>query len=472
MKYTSTNRPLVCMQTHSDCYRGTSTDMKVLGVLWHSTGANNPTLKRYVQPWDNSSNKEHTDNTYTNSKWHEVLGTNSNRNDWNHSSRQAGLNCWIGKLADGTVTTVQTMPWRYKPWGCGSGSKGSCNSGWIQFEICEDGLLDKDYFSKAYTEACELTAYICKLYNIDPKGTVTHNGVKVPTILCHQDSYKLGLGSNHGDVYHWFKHHGKTMDSVRNDVMALLVGSDTDLVVNDAEQVAVKELTAVSSLTLKNVSTNSASINIEINENFNTYSWFYDVINLKTGKSEISDTILIEKTSTELVLKSLKPNTAYSVTLTAKDELKNEVRTPGFIFNTQQEYPSVVKNVTFDMCTGKVSFEPVMTTAPNSDSTRGYKVSIYVNGYEQISNDVLISYSSSSTNVANLLNNLSLQNGDTIQVGIAACILDTEANYIFSPAGPSLSKPIYIRAEQPLIDKMFLKLDNVHKRALFYNNIR
>lgn len=32
--------------TQSTCYKGTS-KMTVKGVLWHSTGANNPTLKRY-----------------------------------------------------------------------------------------------------------------------------------------------------------------------------------------------------------------------------------------------------------------------------------------------------------------------------------------------------------------------------------------------------------------------------------------
>jgi hypothetical protein len=47
MKYSSTNKPLVCMQTQSTCYKGTS-PMTVKGVLWHSTGANNPNLKRYV----------------------------------------------------------------------------------------------------------------------------------------------------------------------------------------------------------------------------------------------------------------------------------------------------------------------------------------------------------------------------------------------------------------------------------------
>lgn len=215
MKYSATNKPPVCMMTQSTCYKGTR-KMEVKGVLWHSTGANNPWLKRYVQPDDNAADR---------TAWLTKLGKNAYNNDWNHINREAGLNCWIGKFADGTVGTVQTMPWDYRPWGCGSGSKGSCNSGWVQFEMCEDGLTDATYFNQAYKEACEITAYICKMYNIDPHGTVTVNGVKVPTILCHQDSYKLGMGSNHGDVYNWFNKHGKTMDNVRNDVAALLKGA-------------------------------------------------------------------------------------------------------------------------------------------------------------------------------------------------------------------------------------------------------
>lgn len=227
MKYGEKNEPMVCMMTQSTCYRQTK-KMKVLGVLWHSTGANNLNLKRYVQPDDNAADKDLTI---------KLLGKNTYGNDWNHTSVQAGLNAWIGKLADGTVATVQTMPWDYRPWGCGSGSKGSCNTGWIQFEICEDGLNDAEYFSKIYKEACELTAYLCKMFGIDPKGTVKVNGLTVPTILCHADSHKLGLGSNHGDVLNWFPKFGKSMDTARADVAALM-GEASDTVVDGVSGVS------------------------------------------------------------------------------------------------------------------------------------------------------------------------------------------------------------------------------------------
>lgn len=215
MKYNDKNKPLVCMMTQSTCYKGTR-KFTPKGVLWHSTGANNPWLKRYVQPDDNAADR---------AEWLNRLGKNQYSNDWNHIDRQAGLNFWIGKLADGTVTAVQTMPWNYRPWGCGSGSKGSCNDTHIQFEICEDGLDDKSYWEAVYKEACEMTAYLCKMFSIDPKGTVSYNGLFVPTIIDHTGSNSLGLGSNHGDIQHWSRKYGKTMENVRNDVAAILAGN-------------------------------------------------------------------------------------------------------------------------------------------------------------------------------------------------------------------------------------------------------
>lgn len=194
--------------------------MQIKGILWHSTGANNPNLKRYVQPSIGDSN-------YV--KLIAALGKNPNGNDWNSPTLSACVNAFIGKLANGSVVTVQTLPWDCAPWGCGQGSKGSCNNNWIQFEICEDNLSDKNYFNKVYKEACELTAMLCKKYHLDPHGYTIYNGVRVPVILCHKDANNLKLGSNHGDIYHWFNRYGKTMDDVRNDVAKIMRGEDEEM---------------------------------------------------------------------------------------------------------------------------------------------------------------------------------------------------------------------------------------------------
>lgn len=219
MKYTKENQPIKCFMRQSTWYKG-SGKTTVKGVLFHSTGANNPMLKRYVQPDDNATDRE---------KMIELLGENKGKSDWNHTYIEAGVHAFIGKLDNGEVATVQVGDWDKKAWGCGSGKKGSCNNGWIQFEICEDNLKDPVYFEKVYREAIELTAYLCKMYNLDPNGTVVFNRVNVPVILCHQDSYQLGLGSNHADVLHWFSKYGKSMQTVRNDVSNLLREDDEDM---------------------------------------------------------------------------------------------------------------------------------------------------------------------------------------------------------------------------------------------------
>ena len=216
MIYSKNKPPIKCIMKNSTCYKNTGKATPV-GVLWHSTGADNPDLKRYVQPFETDSNYD---------EMIALLGKNRYGNDWNHVYRKAGVHAFIGKLADGTVTTVQTLEWNQKAWGCASGKNGSCNridgKSWIQFEIAEDSLTDKTYFEKVYKEACEFTAYICNMFNLDPHGYVTVKGMKVPVILCHYDSYELGLGNNHHDIYHWFKKHGKDMDDVRSDVAALM----------------------------------------------------------------------------------------------------------------------------------------------------------------------------------------------------------------------------------------------------------
>lgn len=185
--------------TKNQCYK-TGAKITPKGVMWHSTGANNPNLKRYVGPDDGK------------------LGVNNSGNHWNQyrpDGRQVCVHAFIGKDKNGKVCTYQTLPFNMRGWHAG----GSANNSYIGFEICEDGLADKDYFNKVYKEAVEFTAYLCKTYKLDPMGK--------NVIICHQDGYKLGIASNHSDVYHWFNKHGKTMADVRKDVKAHMSGSAT-----------------------------------------------------------------------------------------------------------------------------------------------------------------------------------------------------------------------------------------------------
>lgn len=180
--------------THNDCYKASRT-ITPQGVMVHSTGANNPRLSRYVPG-------------------SEEIGYNTGGNHWDMSGTGACVHAFIGKLADGSVGVVQTLPWNRRGWHCGKGSRGSANDTHISFEICEDGLQDASYFSAVYQAAVELTADLCKQYGLDPRV----DGV----VICHSEGHARGIASNHGDVMHWFPIHGKSMDTFRADVARVM----------------------------------------------------------------------------------------------------------------------------------------------------------------------------------------------------------------------------------------------------------
>ena len=183
------------------CYKAGKT-IAVKGICVHSTGANNPNLCRYVAPDDG------------------LLGKNAHNNHWNQDSpggRHVCVHAFIGKLADGSIATYQTLPWNYQGWHCGSGPNGSGNSGLIGFEICEDNLTDAVYFRKVFNEAVELCAYLCREYGIQPE---------YPLLICHSEAHKLGIASSHSDVMHWFPKHGESMDTFRAAVKRCMEGQD------------------------------------------------------------------------------------------------------------------------------------------------------------------------------------------------------------------------------------------------------
>ena len=84
--------------TNNACYKAGRT-IAVKGIMVHSTGANNPNLKRYVGPDDG------------------LLGKNQYNNHWNQDKpggRQVCVHAFIGKLANGSVATYQTLPWNHR----------------------------------------------------------------------------------------------------------------------------------------------------------------------------------------------------------------------------------------------------------------------------------------------------------------------------------------------------------------------
>ena len=198
--------------THNSCYiKGEH--IKPRGVMVHSTGCNNPYLRRYVSPGDERIG--------------DPLSTH-----WNQSGVGACAHAFIGRLADGSIAAYQTLPWTMRGWHCG----GTGNDTHISFEICEDKLGDRAYFQATYQAAVELTAYLCKLYHLDPLA----DGV----VLCHAEGYQRGIASNHADVLHWWRKFGVSMDDFRAAVAAALKGGERDLTEQEVRAIIREELAA------------------------------------------------------------------------------------------------------------------------------------------------------------------------------------------------------------------------------------
>ena len=184
------------------CYKAAQ-KMTPKGIVVHSTGANNPYLKRYVDAPDQ-------------------VGINQYGNHWNQpkpDGRKVCVHAFIGYDKDKEVRVAEILPLDICCWGVGSGSKGSYNynPAYIQFEICEDKLTDKVYYKKAFSVAAEYCAELCRFYSIS-----------ADKIVGYCEAYRLGYGSNHSDPEHWMKNFGETMDDFRKLVSEILKSNNKE----------------------------------------------------------------------------------------------------------------------------------------------------------------------------------------------------------------------------------------------------
>lgn len=174
---------------NNDCYLA-GKKIAPKGIVVHSTGANNKTLKRYIAPDDG------------------IIGKNLFNNHWNKSGVNKCVHAFIGVDDSGIVQIYQTLPFNFRGWGCGTGKNGSYNDSYIHFEICEDNLNDVLYFNEAFSAAADLCAYLMKLYP----------DIEIKNVVSHKEAYLRGMASNHRDCDHWLAKFGKNMDWFRSQV--------------------------------------------------------------------------------------------------------------------------------------------------------------------------------------------------------------------------------------------------------------
>lgn len=202
-----------------------------VGIFVHSTGANNPQLRRYVDAVD-------------------VVGKNQYGNHWNQSSATKSVHAWIGYDKDNNVIVAQTLPYDRACWGAGSGTKGSYNynpHAFIQFEICQGSNTDAEYYWKAIKVAEEYCAHLCREF-----------GWTADQITSHYEAHALGFASNHGDPRSWMKYFDDSMDKFRKRVQALLDGAETTVP-------EVEQTPAETPAPAENANTGVKTVSVELN---------------------------------------------------------------------------------------------------------------------------------------------------------------------------------------------------------------
>lgn len=186
-------------QTENACYKRNRKCTPV-GILVHSTGAVNRELRRYVD----APNE---------------LGKNQYNNHWNKDTADKCVHAFIGYDKDKKVIVAETLPYEIACWGCGSGANGSYNRdpvAHIQFEICEGGKDDADYYARAITVAADYCAYLCEKF-----------GWGADKITSHKEAHDAGYASNHGDPQSYMKHFDDDMEQFRARVARRLGSAET-----------------------------------------------------------------------------------------------------------------------------------------------------------------------------------------------------------------------------------------------------
>lgn len=193
-----------CIFYDSDCYKE-ARQIIPQGIVWHSTGVNQTSLGRYVQPSKNDKNYDYL---------LKEIGKNRYGNHWNQPGIDKSVHFMIGLNAEEKVKVVQCLPLTMACWGVASGINGSYNydpTGYIQFEMLEDDLSDSSYFNNVLKRAIDLSANLCLKYDISPENVVSHH-----------EAYQKGYGSNHKDPEHWLSKYGWTMQDIRNKIKSLV----------------------------------------------------------------------------------------------------------------------------------------------------------------------------------------------------------------------------------------------------------
>jgi hypothetical protein len=232
------------------------------------------------------------------------------------------------------------------------------------------------------------------------------------------------------------------------------------------------------------VAATALSAVVETDADPNKYDWTYKISTLGSSKPNTKK-LNISSKKASISETGLIPNTAYYLEVEAKDSASNVIKSPRVLINTKQDYPESVSNLSFNFANEAISRNSFYLAffPPNSwgkyaanRTSRGYRISLIANNQILSYSDTLVTATNKKINqkidLTDFFKNNSVEDFDTLQIGVQTWVKDAQNNYIFDAELPRCSQPIYLKNYLANVTKSYIKVQDKFKRLTFYNNIK
>lgn len=282
---------------------------------------------------------------------------------------------------------------------------------------------------------------------------------------------------------------GDILVNAGHTVMVLDNGSEAGVWTEPLETVSSTKIVARAS----EIGTTSAKIAVKIlsiegkketaskKEDLNLYNWAYTLKSLKTSKETKDVELKIGSANETLLLDGLEPMDYYTVQITAKEKSgKNKLVSSKIIFSTLPAYPKAVKNLKVVFNNKKQISDSFVISFSSPDwgvarLQHCYRLFLIINGKAVAYSDTIIAAASSCKNKEIKLSSIAktpptITYNDVVQVGVLPGLID-DNEFIFDCAALRCSIPFYVKNYLTIIDKILIRVKDVYKRVIIYNNL-